>query len=61
MSFGETIPFYRGNLAHEQSSGQRELGLQAGGFSDFDLNAPSHDLVNVDYFGGLYLSFRVGR
>jgi uncharacterized protein DUF1207 len=61
VSFGETIPFYRGNLAHEQSSGQRELGLQAVGFSDFDLNAPSHDLVNADYFGGLYSSFRVGR
>lgn len=61
VSFGETIPFYRGNLAHEQSSGQWDLGLHAGVFSDFDLNAPSHDLVNADYFGGLYSSFRVGR
>jgi hypothetical protein len=37
------------------------LGLQAGVFSDFDLNASSHDLVNADYLGGLYSSFRVGR
>ncbi len=59
VSFGETIPC--GNLTHEQSSRQWELGLQAGAFSDFDLNAPSHDLVNADYFGGLYSSFRVGR
>jgi len=36
------------------------LSLRAGVFSDFDLNATSHDLVNADYLGGLYSSFPVG-
>ncbi len=61
VSFGETIPFYRGNIGQGPLSGQWEAGLQAGVFSDFDLNASSHDLINADYLGGLYTSLRRGR
>lgn len=56
-SFGETIPLYRdlGPLG-----GLWELGLQAGVFAVFDLDAPSSDLVNADYLGGATLAYRLG-
>jgi hypothetical protein len=34
-----------------------EIGLQAGIFSIFDFGAPSTDLVNADYLGGLTFSY----
>lgn len=58
VSFGETIPFYRGNLF---GASQWEVGLQAGVFSDFDLSAPSTDLINADYFAGAFASYRTGN
>ncbi|MDD1624640.1 MAG: DUF1207 domain-containing protein [Methylococcaceae bacterium] len=58
VSFGETIPFYRGNFG--QSTAQWEAGLQAGVFSDFNLNASSSDLVNTDFIASIYSSVRVG-
>ena len=35
-----------------------EVGLQAGVFSIFDMNADSNDLVNADYFVAVPLSFK---
>jgi len=59
VSFGETIPFYRNNFGH--SSVQWETGLQAGVFSDFNLDASSSDLVNTDFIVSLYSSVRAGQ
>ena len=59
VSFGETIPFYRSNFG--RSSAQWEAGLQAGVFSDFNLNASSSDLVNTDFIVSTYSSVRTGQ
>lgn len=59
VSFGETIPFYRANFGH--STAQWEAGIQAGVFSDFNLNASSSDLVNTDFIASLYSSVRAGQ
>ncbi|WP_295624594.1 DUF1207 domain-containing protein [uncultured Nitrosomonas sp.] len=56
VSFGETIPFYRGNFG--RSLVQWEAGLQAGVFSDFNLGAPSADLINTDFIASAYSSVR---
>lgn len=56
VSFGETIPFYRGNFG--RSLAQWEAGLQAGVFSDFNLGAPSADLINTDFIASAYSSIR---
>ncbi|MFA6009507.1 MAG: DUF1207 domain-containing protein [Desulfobacteraceae bacterium] len=59
ISFGETIPFYRGNFG--KSTAQWEGGLQAGLYSDFNLDAPSTELMNSDIIGSFYSSFRAGQ
>ncbi len=59
VSFGETIPFYRANIGN--STAQWEAGLQAGVFSDFNLDAASSDLVNTDFIASIYSSARVGQ
>ena len=59
VSFGETIPFYRANLG--RSIIQWETGLQAGVFSDFNLDAPSSDLINSDFIASVYSSMRKGH
>lgn len=59
VSFGETIPLYRANFG--QSSVQWETGLQAGVFSDFNLDASSSDLVNTDFIASVYSSMRAGQ
>jgi hypothetical protein len=56
-SLGETIPLLRGPLG--PSGGAWEVGIQAGVFSLFDLDAPSSDLVNTDYLVGLPVAYRV--
>lgn len=55
-TFGETIALYR---ARGPFRGLWELGFQAGVFSIFDLDAPSSDLVNTDFFAALQASYRV--
>ena len=57
MSFGETIPLYRRPLSF---GGHWEVGLQAGVFAIFDMDADSHDLVNADYFAALTGAYAVG-
>jgi hypothetical protein len=58
VSFGETIPLYR---AAAPVTGQVELGLQAGVFSVFDLEAASKDLVNADYYVAAMAAYRAGN
>jgi Protein of unknown function (DUF1207) len=57
VSFGEMLPFYRANLEH--TAVQWETGLQAGVFSDFNLDARSSDLINSDFIVAAYGSMRV--
>jgi hypothetical protein len=59
VSLGETIPIYRSNFG--QSTAQWEAGIQAGVFSDFNLNAASSDLVNTDFIVSIYSSMRAGQ
>ena len=57
-NFGESIAFYRGNGPFE---GQWETGLQAAVFSIFDFDSKSFDLINSDFFVGIFGSYRVGN
>jgi hypothetical protein len=59
VSFGETIPFYRTNIG--DTLAQVEMGIQGGVFSDFNLGAPSADLLNTDFIASLYSSVRAGQ
>jgi hypothetical protein len=59
VSFGETIPFYRTNIGN--SLAQVEMGIQGGVFSDFNLGAPSADLLNTDFIASFYSSVRAGQ
>ncbi|MGZ4954062.1 MAG: DUF1207 domain-containing protein, partial [Methylobacter sp.] len=54
-----TIPFYRGTFGH--STVQWEAGVQAGVFSDFNLDGPSSDLINTDFVVSAYSSLRAGQ
>jgi hypothetical protein len=54
VSFGETFSIYRWRLA----PGWLEAAIQAGVFAIFDLDAPSFDLVNADYFVAAALAYR---
>ena len=54
-TFGETFSFYRFG---GPGNSQMEVGLQAGVFSIFDLDAESNDLVNADYFVALPLTLK---
>jgi hypothetical protein len=56
VSFGETFALYRDRLG----AGWWELGVQAGVFALFDLDAPSMDLINADYFVAVPVSYRHG-
>jgi hypothetical protein len=57
VSFGETIPLYRRALPWKA---YWELGIQAGVFAIFDMEAASHDLVNADYFAALTAAYAQG-
>jgi hypothetical protein len=59
VSFGETLPFYRANIG--KSNLQWETGMQAGVFSDFDMDTASKNLVNSDFTVAAYSSLRSGR
>lgn len=58
VSFGETIAFYRDRGPF---GGLWEIGFQGGIFSIFDLSAPSADLVNTDFIGGLQAAYQVNN
>jgi hypothetical protein len=54
VSFGETFTIYRGRIG----PAWWEVGVQAGVFALFDLDAESKDLVNADYFVGVPVALR---
>ena len=54
VSFGESFAFYRDHLG----AAWWEIGLHAGVFSIFDLDAQSFDLVNADYMVGIPVTLR---
>ena len=55
VSFGETFALYRDRL----QASWWELGVQAGVFAVFDLDAESADLLNADYFVAGVLGYRL--
>jgi hypothetical protein len=57
VSFGETFTVYRDELP----LGWWEVGIQAGVFSLFDLDAASKDLINADYFVAGAVGYRYDR
>lgn len=57
VSFGETFSLYR----HRVGGGFWEVGVQAGVFAVFDLDAESKDLVNADYFIAIPVAYRYDR
>jgi len=56
VSLGTTVGIYENDFF---DSGRWQVGVQGAVFSIFDLDAPSMDLVNADYWLGLPLSYRV--
>jgi len=54
-TFGESFSIYRFG---GPGNSQMEVGIQAGVFAIFDLEAKSLDLVNADYFFAVPLSFK---
>ena len=54
-NFGETFALYRNRVPF---GGLWEFGLQGGVFSLFDLARDSKDLINADYMGGIFASYR---
>jgi hypothetical protein len=56
VSFGESFALFRDRLGPVWW----EVGVQAGVFAVFDLDAASKDLVNADYLVGIPLSGRYG-
>ena len=57
VSFGETFALYRAVLG----PGFWEVGVQAGVFAVFDMDAESRDLVNADYFAAAIAGYRLDR
>jgi Protein of unknown function (DUF1207) len=57
VSFGETIPLIRGDAFADS---QWEAGIQASVFAVFEVDAPSRDLVNADYFASFFGAWRRG-
>jgi Protein of unknown function (DUF1207) len=55
VSFGDTIPFYRGNMPDQF---QWETGLQADLYAFFNLDSVGADLQNADYLVGAYGAIR---
>jgi hypothetical protein len=57
VAFGEYFGLAAGFLGE---SGGSQIGIQGAVFALFNLEAPSNDLVNADYWIGLPLSYRLG-
>ena len=54
VSFGETFTLYRDKLG----GGWWDIGIQAGVFALFDLEAESTDLINADYLAAAFVGYR---
>jgi hypothetical protein len=57
VAFGEYFGLASGFFG---SSGSSQIGIQGGVFALFNLDAPSSDLINADYWIGLPISYRKG-
>jgi hypothetical protein len=57
VALGEYFGLASGFLGR---SGSSQIGIQAAVFALFNLDAPSNDLVNADYWVGIPLSYRRG-
>lgn len=57
VAFGEYFGLASGFFG---SSGSSQIGIQGGVFALFNLEAPSSDLINADYWIGLPISYRKG-
>lgn len=57
VSFGDYFGFASGVL---EEYGISQIGLQGAVFAVFNLDTPSQDLINADYWIGIPLSFRRG-
>ena len=58
VGFGETFGFYR--RPGKQRGDGLQLGISGGIMAQFNLDAPSSDLVNADYIIGLPVTYRHG-
>jgi len=58
VAFGEYFGLASGFLG--DAAGASQIGIQAGVFALFNLDAPSSDLINADYWIGLPVSYRRG-
>ena len=58
VGIADQFPFFRA-FAGRPGNGV-QLGVQGAVFAQFDLGAPSYDLLNADYMIGLPLTFRAG-
>jgi len=56
VGFGENFGFY----SRRDGCNGWQVGLLAGVFSQFDMNAPSSDLINTDFVVGIPVSWRSG-
>jgi len=56
-AFGEYFGLANGVFGE---SGSSQIGIQGGVFALFNLDAPSSDLINADYWIGLPISYRKG-
>ncbi|MCB1180524.1 MAG: DUF1207 domain-containing protein [Chlamydiia bacterium] len=59
-TFGGEFPFFRWKHAF-YSTGDLQIGLEAGIFSVFDLDNPDACMVNTDYFVGPSLTYAICR
>lgn len=58
VGFGETFGLYRFFGSYEGNGLQ--LSVEGALFAQFNLNAPSHDLINADYIIGIPATYRHG-
>ncbi|MFH1994694.1 MAG: DUF1207 domain-containing protein [Nitrospinota bacterium] len=56
VGFGETFGMYR--LLGEHEGNGLQISLQGGLFAQFNMDAPSSDLINADYIIGIPLTYR---
>jgi len=58
VGIADQFPFFR--AAAGRSGNGVQLGVAGAVFAQFDIDAPSYDLINADYMIGLPLTFRAG-
>jgi hypothetical protein len=61
VAFGENFGLYRYGFWGERNCNGLQLNISGAVFAQFNLNAPSSDLVNADYIIGFPLTFRIGK